>query len=103
MLGFEYVKGKTIPTYICELCDKNGHIDDLLKHPEEGNNNSNGLSTTKDDHATGIEDNSTRIIDESKQKVVQYRPDTFSIGAMDCSVEKALSKKKMKILCVQGF
>ena len=64
---------KKIPAYICELCDKNGHIDDLLKHPKEGNNKSNGLTTTKDDHAAAIEDDSTRTIDELEQKVAQYR------------------------------
>lgn len=95
---------KKSPAYICELCHKNDHKDDLSKHPEEGNNNSNDrLSTTNDDHAAVVEHDSTRPIDETEQNVEQYRPHAFSRGAMDCTVEKVLLTKKLKILCLHGF
>lgn len=72
---------KKSPAYICELCHKNDHKDDLSKHPEEGNNNSNDrLSTTKDNHAAVVEHDSTRPIDETEQNVEQYRPHAFSRG-----------------------
>lgn len=72
---------KKSPSYICELCHKNDHNDDLSKHPEEGNNNSNDrLRPTKDDHAAVIEHDSSRPIDETEQNVEQYRPHAFSRG-----------------------